>query len=174
VCDVGTAVSIRIRAAHVSKRFGVWTNAQAVVEVSAKTRPTDICLLTEQISAHKVGTMKRKPGTLLPIEVSLLRAGINLLTHGTPEFHGYAVAKEMKEAEAARQLTAHGTLYRALDRMEEAGLVESRWEEQSPDTAGRPRRRLYQVTALGESAFEAANVVSPAKQEILRQGLATS
>ena len=69
--------------------------------------------------------MKRKPGALLPIEVSLLRAGIGLLAHGIPEFHGYAVAKEMKEADAARQLTAHGTLYRALDRMEEAGLVES-------------------------------------------------
>ena len=118
--------------------------------------------------------MKRKPGALLPIEVSLLRAGIGLLAHGIPEFHGYAVAKEMKESEAARQLTAHGTLYRALDRMEEAGLVESRWEEQSPDTDGRPRRRLYQVTALGQRAFAAADEASPTKQETLRQGLATS
>lgn len=118
--------------------------------------------------------MKRKPGTLLPIEVSILRAGSLLLSDGTPEFHGYAVAKVMREAEAIRQLTAHGTLYRALARMEEAGLLESRWEEPSTESEGRPQRRLYHLTAVGEKASQAAPAPEGTKQVALRHGLALS
>jgi PadR family transcriptional regulator, regulatory protein PadR len=98
--------------------------------------------------------MRRKPGTLVPIEVSILSAGVALNLSGQPEFHGYAVASELKEREEARRLTAHGTLYRALNRLEEAGLLASRLED--PDAAAaeqRPRRRLYHVTAQGETAL---------------------
>ena len=42
-----------------------------------------------------------------------------------------------------------GTTYPILLRFEAAGLLESRWEEPAPSTLGRPRRRLYSVTALG-------------------------
>jgi len=58
-----------------------------------------------------------------------------------------------QEREAARRLTAHGTLYKALGRMQTAGLLASRWE--SADSAaddGRPRRRLYEVTGAGAQA----------------------
>lgn len=98
--------------------------------------------------------MRRKPGTLVPIEVSILSAGVALNLAGRSEFHGYAVASELKEREEARRLTAHGTLYRALARLEEAGLLASRLED--PDAAAveqRPRRRLYHVTAQGETAL---------------------
>ena len=97
--------------------------------------------------------MRRKLGTLIPIERSLLAAAIEFAAIGQPEFHGYAIARLMRDREGARRLTAHGTLYRALDRLDEAGLVEGRWED--PLVAadeGRPRRRLYRVTALGEQA----------------------
>ena len=130
--------------------------------------------MTTQISAYKFRSMKRKPGTLLPIEVSILRAGSLLFSEGTPEFHGYAVAKVMREAEAGRQLTAHGTLYRALDRMEDAGFLESRWEEHSFASEGRPQRRLYRLTAVGETALQAAVASEQAKQPVLRRGLASS
>ena len=53
---------------------------------------------------------------------------------------------------------ASGTLYPILMRLEQAGWVESRWETGEPSLLGRPRRRLYQMTALGarsaRSAFE--------------------
>lgn len=42
-----------------------------------------------------------------------------------------------------------GTLYPILIRLEEAGWLRSTWESQDPSTLGRPRRRLYQVTAAG-------------------------
>jgi PadR family transcriptional regulator PadR len=101
--------------------------------------------------------MRRKPGTLVPLEVSILSAGVTLALGGEPEFHGYAVARELKEREEARRLTAHGTLYRALERLETAGLLQSRLEE--PEVAAgeqRPRRRLYHVTAAGATALASA------------------
>ena len=97
--------------------------------------------------------MRRKSGALLPIELSILEAAVELGRRGAGEFHGFMIAAEVSEREGARLLTAYGTLYKALGRMEKAGLVESRWED--PLTAafeGRPRRRLYHVTAVGEAA----------------------
>jgi DNA-binding PadR family transcriptional regulator len=58
--------------------------------------------------------MRRKPGTLIPIELSILGVALDLSHGGQAEFHGYAIAKEIREREAARRLAAQGTLYRAL------------------------------------------------------------
>lgn len=102
--------------------------------------------------------MRRKPSTLLPIELSILNAGMSLRQRGTHEFHGYGVAKEIRDGREARRLTAHGTLYRALDRLEQRELLLSRLED--PDAASaenRPRRRLYTVTALGVKVAQAAS-----------------
>jgi DNA-binding PadR family transcriptional regulator len=43
-----------------------------------------------------------------------------------------------------------GTLYPALFRLERAEWLQSRWEEGAPKEMGRPRRRMYMLTALGE------------------------
>lgn len=49
-----------------------------------------------------------------------------------------------------------GTIYPILARLEGAGWLESRWEDVNPSEAGRPRRRLYELTGLGrERAPEA-------------------
>ncbi len=99
-------------------------------------------------------TMRRKPGILFPIELSLLEAAIDLRLRGTAEFYGFMIATEVSEREGARLLTAYGTLYKALSRMEKAGLVESRWEDPLVAASeGRPRRRLYCVTAVGQAAL---------------------
>jgi len=98
--------------------------------------------------------MKRKPGSLLPLEVRILAAGLAFRGRGQPDFHGFLIAKELQADTGARCLTAHGTLYKALGRLETAGLVRSRWED--PDAAAherRPRRRLYEVTPAGERAL---------------------
>ena len=42
-----------------------------------------------------------------------------------------------------------GTLYPILLRFEKAGLLESRWEEETPESLGRPRRRFYRMTQAG-------------------------
>jgi PadR family transcriptional regulator, regulatory protein PadR len=117
---------------------------------------------------------RRRPGTLLPIEQSILVAGIAAGRGGNPEFHGFALASAIQEQEAARRLTAHGTLYRALARMEQAGLLSSRWEDADLAIAeGRPRRRLYRVTGLGEAALAEAERANVARSNA-QPGLASS
>lgn len=45
-----------------------------------------------------------------------------------------------------------GTLYPVLARLERSGWVTSTWEEVDPQDAGRPRRRYYLLSGLGERA----------------------
>ena len=106
--------------------------------------------------------MRRKGDALLPLELAILDAGLEIQGPGTQGFHGFLLAKVMQEREGARRLTAHGTLYKALSRMERAGLLESDWED--PLVAaerGRPRRRLYRVTLAGARAVASARVERP-------------
>lgn len=51
---------------------------------------------------------------------------------------------------------ASGTLYPILFRLERLGWLESEWEEVAPSEVKRPRRRLYRMTATGESSARAA------------------
>ncbi len=98
--------------------------------------------------------MRRKPGTILPLEIAILEAGVALKVRGSQEFHGYLIASAVKDRADSRTLTAHGTLYKALDRMQKAGLLASRWEDPAVAAAAeRPRRRLYEVTIAGEAAL---------------------
>ena len=57
---------------------------------------------------------------------------------------------------AATGLTS-GTVYPALDRLESAGLLRSKWEDASVAHAeGRPARRYFTLTASGVTALAAA------------------
>lgn len=101
--------------------------------------------------------MRRKEGALIPLELSILEAAIDLRRRGVPEAHGFLLAKELREGRHARRLTAYGTLYKALDRLERAGLLESRWEDPLIGAGeGRPRRRFYRLTLAGEGAVAEA------------------
>ena len=117
--------------------------------------------------------MRRKQGTLLPIEISILESGLELHGRQAAEFYGFLIAKHLAEREGARKLTAYGTLYKALSRMENQGLLSSRWEDPvNAATSGRPRRRLYQVTVAGQDALLAARsnidqTVAARRQELM-------
>jgi len=51
-----------------------------------------------------------------------------------------------------------GTVYPALRRMEKAGLLKSRWEDEADARAeGRPRRRTYELTPGGWDSLPAAD-----------------
>ena len=119
--------------------------------------------------------MRRKADHLIPIEVSILETALALDKQGTKVFHGYALAKVLKTDSERRRLTAYGTLYRALHRLERAGLVESLWEDPAhSELNGRPRRRLYRVTALAEIALARvrAEQHTGGKLRALKEGLA--
>ena len=95
--------------------------------------------------------VRRTPGSLLPIEVDILETGLALRRTGEGSFHGFHLARAIADGGVARTLTSHGTLYKALSRLEDRGLLESTWEDPDIATAeGRPRRRLYEVTGQGE------------------------
>ncbi|MGE0598791.1 MAG: PadR family transcriptional regulator [Dehalococcoidia bacterium] len=109
--------------------------------------------------------MRRKPGTVLPIERELLEGAVALRGRGIEEFHGFLIAHEVRDRSGAKDLIAYGNLYRILERMEKAGWLRSAWE--SPEVATtekRPRRRLYQLTALGLSALQAPAASVPSRQ----------
>ena len=91
---------------------------------------------------------RRKPGTLLPLETEVLAAVLSLREHGHETIHGFGLAQTLRERSGSRALTAHGTLYKALGRLEERELLSSSWEDPAA-AEGRPRRRLYALTAEG-------------------------
>src|SRR5919112_3086536 len=91
---------------------------------------------------------RRKPGTLLPFEAEILMTALARLRDGEADFHGFGLAQDMREQSGSRALTSHGTLYKALSRLEEFGLLTSRWED-AEAAVGRPRRRLYELTGQG-------------------------
>ena len=112
--------------------------------------------------------MRRKPGSIVPTERAVLEAGLHLHATGAAEFHGYILAKQMRDDDAARRLIAHGTLYKAMDRLEGMGLLESRWED--PAVAAeesRPRRRFYRVTGAGAKALAGASVPAPPPRKLV-------
>lgn len=117
------------------------------------------------ISSYK-WSMRRKPGAILPLEASILETAVVLSRAGVEQFHGFQLAKHLRSDQDQQKLTAHGTLYKALTRMEKAGLLDSVWED--PDIAvedGRPRRRLYSITSEGRVALAKveAEVAEPSR-----------
>jgi DNA-binding PadR family transcriptional regulator len=98
---------------------------------------------------------RRKPGTLLPLETEILGAALSIRRSGEGSFHGFGLAQAMRAQGESRTLTGHGTLYKALGRLEEFGLLASRWED-SAAAEGRPRRRLYELTGQGAGMAEQA------------------
>lgn len=118
--------------------------------------------------------MRRKPNTLVPLERNLLGAAVACARAGMEEFHGYAIALELADQAEARRLTAHGTLYRALDRLETSGLLASTLEDADQAAAARrPRRRLYRLTAEGMRVASTVEAAAPSHAVGTQPGLAT-
>src|SRR5215470_13558860 len=117
--------------------------------------------------------MRRKPGTLVPLELAICEAAASLRARGATEFHGYEIARTVGDAANSRLLTAYGTLYRALARLEKMQLLTSRWEDPAiPARENRPGRRLYTLTALGEAALAAARAAEEPARPRARRRLA--
>lgn len=122
---------------------------------------------------RNVRDVRRKPGQLIPLEIAICEAALDLRARGENAFHGYELAKALRRAADARLLTAYGTLYRALSRLEQMGLVESRWEDPAvPARENRPGRRLYTLTPAGEAAAQQVRRAATRARRKRRQRLA--
>lgn len=110
-------------------------------------------LAIRKIASYSV-TVPRRTG-LLPLELAILR-----IATAEQEVHGFGVARVLRDAHGAG-LTAHGTLYKALSRLTSWGLLTARWEPaDEAEQAGRPRRRLYRITAAGRAAVTVATAAA--------------
>ncbi|MGH2354434.1 MAG: PadR family transcriptional regulator [Chloroflexota bacterium] len=66
--------------------------------------------------------------------------------------HGYGLAKEIERRSGGFFTGSWGSLYPALQRLEQDGLIDGVWEPHPPQ--GRRRRRVYKLTAQGRSAAQ--------------------
>lgn len=91
---------------------------------------------------------KRKevtPESLLPLAPATFQI---LLALVDSERHGYAIMKEVTARSEGAVKLGPGTLYGALKRLLEAGLVEESSERADPEL-GDDRRRYYRLTRFG-------------------------
>jgi PadR family transcriptional regulator, regulatory protein PadR len=77
-----------------------------------------------------------------------LRVLAHFLSHPTLSLSGAEIAKATG--------VGSGTLYPLLARLERVGWLTSNWESIDPRTAGRPRRRLYRLTGVGQRSAQQA------------------
>jgi DNA-binding PadR family transcriptional regulator len=94
---------------------------------------------------------RRDPADLLPLKHSTYRV---LLALADGERHGYAIMQTLSEMTGGRESILPGTLYAALARMVDEGLVESR-EGPAGEQSGGPPRRYYRRTPFGRAVARA-------------------
>ena len=78
-----------------------------------------------------------------------------LLALSDEERHGYAILQEVAARSRGATVLLPGTLYRALGRMLDDGLIEETEEQAAAHEGGDERRRYYRLTALGQDVAEA-------------------
>jgi PadR family transcriptional regulator, regulatory protein PadR len=72
---------------------------------------------------------------------------LGVLSHGPG--HGYAVIAAVRELTNGTLELTEGSVYPALHRLEDLGLLASEWEP-----VGGRRRRVYSITATGRAALQ--------------------
>jgi DNA-binding PadR family transcriptional regulator len=71
---------------------------------------------------------------------------LSILSDGAA--HGYAVIESLRQRSGGHFDLPEGTIYPALHRLEEQGLLKSFWREDAPR-----RRRVYELTTKGRHAL---------------------
>ena len=98
-----------------------------------------------------------------------------LLALASGEQHGYAIMRDVSDRTDGRIDLHAGTLYRALGRMLDGGLIEELEERPAPDVDDQ-RRRYYRLTAFGSAVARAeaerleAQVTAARARRLLRKG----
>jgi DNA-binding PadR family transcriptional regulator len=94
-----------------------------------------------------------------------------LLALADGERHGYAIMRDVGERTGGRIVLRPGTLYRAISRLLDDGLIEEMTARPSPDDDDE-RRRYYALTPLGRrvasaEALRLAELVRSARAKAL-------
>lgn len=100
-----------------------------------------------------------------------------LIALAAGEQHGYAIMQEVERRTDGRIDLHPGTLYRALGRLLDGGLIEE-LGERPPAAADDERRRYYRLTSLGAAVARAeterleTQVAAARARRLLRKGSA--
>jgi DNA-binding PadR family transcriptional regulator len=94
--------------------------------------------------------LTRNPEHLLPLKPATYQV---LLALDDESLHGYAIMQAVAEMSGGREAILPGTLYAALARMVDEGLVEER--DGPAEGSGGPPRRYYRRTAFGRAVARA-------------------
>jgi PadR family transcriptional regulator PadR len=70
------------------------------------------------------------------------------------ELYGLQIEEAVNKGSEGQFNVTVGSLYPILQKLEDNGLLESRWGDKRPEERGRARRRFYKLTALGSSVIE--------------------
>jgi DNA-binding PadR family transcriptional regulator len=98
------------------------------------------------------GDMVEKPShSRIPLKPSTYQV---LLALGDSEMHGYGIMQTLSDKTGGREQILPGTLYAALARMVDEGLVEER-EPAEGNSSGGPKRRYYKRTEYGRAIARA-------------------
>ena len=92
------------------------------------------------------------PAALLPLKQSIYR--VLLAMPDGESLHGYAIMQAVSEMTQGRDAILPGTLYAALARMVDEGLVETQ-DAPDGDPSGGPARRYYRRTSFGRAVARA-------------------
>jgi PadR family transcriptional regulator len=87
-----------------------------------------------------------------PPRSDVLRGTLDLLilrTLALEPMHGWGISQRIQKLSSDALQVGQGSLYPALQRLEERGLVESGWE----DAEGSRRAKYYRLTSLGTRAL---------------------
>lgn len=75
-----------------------------------------------------------------------------LLALAEEDRHGWAIVKRIEQLTRGTSSPSSGSLYLAMTRMQERGLID---EIPAPDDAADARRRYYRITPLGRRLLDA-------------------
>lgn len=101
----------------------------------------------------EAGGRSGDPGDLLPLTPVALNV---LLALADGELHGYGIMLEVRERTCGKVRLGPGTLYGAIKRLKEAGVIAE--SEKGPDPGEAPddeRRRYYRLTGFGAEVLVA-------------------
>ncbi len=96
-------------------------------------------------------TSDPSPDRYLPLAPHDFQVLLSLLDR---DLHGYALIKDIEARSEGETVLGTSTLYAALKRMEEGGLLEAA-PGPGGQTSGGPRRRYYRITELGREVARA-------------------
>ena len=91
-----------------------------------------------------------RPDAMLPLTPAVFHI---LLALAEGARHGYAIKQAVEELSGGEVRLGPGTLYEAVQRLEDAGYIEETDPAEDPENAQVAQRRYYKLTAEGWSVL---------------------